>query len=144
MWPPSNAHRLWWPGSHALYAFARHPSLWRESLGRPLVRHSPSDCLLLRHSQPEPIPAPLYWKPCAKPLAFLLLVRKTQRQQDLREMSGSTGFFAGSSTVSVDVLCPRGAGFCPRWLAQALDRTLSSRRTSENTLAFTAPEPGLH
>lgn len=50
-----------------------------------------------------------YWKPCAKPLAFLLLVRKTQRQQDLREMSGSTGFFAGSSTVSV----PKGCRLLP-------------------------------
>lgn len=90
----------------------------------------------------------LFQHPCIGSLAqspwLLLLVRKTQRQQDLREMPGSTGFFAGSSTVSVGMLCPRGAGFCPHWVAQALDLTLNSRRTSENTLAFTAPEPGLH
>lgn len=138
---PSNAHRLWWQESHALFAFAWHPSLWHESLGRTLLR---APCLLLRHPQSEPVPAPLYSRSLAQSSWLLLLIRKTRRHRDLREMPGSTGFFAGSSTVSVGMLCPRGAGFYPHWLAQALDLTLNSRRTSENTLAFTAPEPGVH
>lgn len=138
---PSNAHRLWWQGSHALFAFAWHPSLWHESLGRPLLS---APCLLLRHSQSEPVPAPLCPRSLVHSSWLLLLIKKTQRHQDLREMPGSTGFFAGSSTVSsVGMLWPRGAGFCPHWLAQALDLTLNSRRTFENTLAFTAPEAGV-